>query len=88
MPYLKPPLVGLLGGLLLAITVGAVEFLIASQRLAASMMECRGAASTSMVAGCDGAVQFGDVRYLGIAFLVGFAVAFISFRRRQRRRVA
>jgi hypothetical protein len=41
-----------------------------------------------MVAVCDGAVQFGDVRYLGIAFLAGFAVAFISFRRRQQRRVA
>jgi hypothetical protein len=88
MRYLKPALVGLVGGLLLAITVAAVEFLIASQRRAASMMKCRDGASTSMVAVCDGAVQFGDVRYLGIAFVVGFAVAFILFRRRQDRRVA
>jgi hypothetical protein len=88
MRYLKPALVGLVGGLLLAITVAAVEFLISSQRLAASMMECRDTASTSKVAVCDGAVQFGDVRYFGIAFLVGFAVAFISFRRRQDGRVA
>jgi len=88
MRYLKPALVGLVGGLLLAITVAVVEFLIGSQRLAGSMMECRDAASTSMVAACDGAEQFGDVRYLGIAFVVGFAVAFIWSRRRQQRRVS
>jgi hypothetical protein len=87
MRYLKPALVGLLGGFLLAIIVAAVDFLIAWPRLAASM-QCGDAASTAMVAVCDGAVQFGDVRYLGIAFLAGFAVAFISFRRRQQRRVA
>jgi hypothetical protein len=51
-------------------------------------MQCGDAASTAMVAVCDGAVQFGDVRYLGIGFLAGFVVAFISFRGRQQRRVA
>jgi len=87
MRYLKPAFVGLLGGFLLAITVATAEFLIAWQRLAASM-HCGDAASTSMVFVCDGAVQFGDVRHLGIAFLVGFAVALIWFRRRQQRRIA
>jgi hypothetical protein len=83
MRYSRPALVGLLGGFLLAIAVFAVDFLISMLRLAASA-QCVG----EVAAACDGAVQFGDVRYLGIAFLVGFAVAFISFRRRQRRRVA
>lgn len=81
--YLKPTLVGLVGGLLLTITAAAVEFLIASQRLAASV-QCVGAIASV----CDGAVQFGDVRDLGIMFVVAFAGAFIWFGRRQRRRVA
>ena len=80
MRYLKPALVGLVGGLLLAIMVMAVDFLISLQRLAVST-QCAGAVATV----CLGAVQFGDVRYLGIAFLVGFAVATIWFRRRQQR---
>ena len=83
MRYLKPALVGLLGGSLFSLMVMAVDFLISLQRLAAST-QC----ASAVAAVCDGAVQFGDVRYLGIAFLVGFAVAFISFRRRQQRRVA
>ena len=80
MRYLKPVLVGLLGGFLLAIMVMAVDFLISLQRLAAST-QCAGAGAFV----CDGAVQFGTVRYLGIAFLVGFAVALLWSRRRQQR---
>lgn len=83
MRYLKPALVGLFGGFLSAIVVMAVDFLISLQRLAAST-QCAGAVATV----CDGAVQFGDVRYIGIAFFVGFAATFISFRRRRQRRVA
>ena len=80
MHYLKAALVGLLAGFVLTIGIAAVELLLAQRRLAASMQCDDGM--------CDGVVQLGDVRYLGIAFLVAFAAAFAWFLRKQRRLLA
>jgi hypothetical protein len=80
MRYLKATVVGLLAGVAVTIAIAAAEWLLAQRRLAASMQCDDGM--------CDGVVQVGDVSYLGIAFLVGFAIAFAWFLRRRRSVIA
>jgi hypothetical protein len=85
MRYLKPALVGVLGGLLLAAAVLTVEFTHAQRVVASQIANC-----VDMTAGgdvCSGSAQVGGVE-VPIAFALGFAAAIIWFRRRQQRRVA
>lgn len=85
MRYLKPALVGLVGGLLLAAAVLTVEFIHAGRVVASQMTNCFDVNAGAGV--CGGAEQFGGVE-VPIAFALGFAATFIWFRRRQPRRVA
>lgn len=68
-------LVGLIGGLTLAVAVTAVEFIIAQRKLVESI-RC-------VDFQCYGAVQLGGVREVGTAFLVGFGAAIWLFLRRR-----
>jgi hypothetical protein len=83
--YLKPALVGLAGGLLLAAAVLTVESIHAQRVVASQIANC-----VDMTAGgsvCSGSAQVGGVE-VPIAFALGFAAAIIWFWRRQQRRVA
>ena len=85
MRYLKPALVGLAGGLLLAGAVLTVEFIHARRDVASQIANC-----VDMTAGgfvCTGSALVGGVE-APIAFALGFAAAILWFRRRQQRRVA
>jgi hypothetical protein len=85
MRYLKPVLVGLVGGLLLAGAVLTVESIRAQRVVASQIANC-----VAMTAGggvCSGSAQVGGVE-APIAFALGFAAAIRWFRRRQQRRVA
>jgi hypothetical protein len=85
MRYLKPVLVGLVGGLLLAGAVLIVESIHAQRAVASQIANC-----VDMTAGggvCSGSAQVGGVE-VPVAFALGFAAAIIWFRRRQQRRVA
>ena len=85
MRYLKPALVGLVGGMLLAAAVLTVELIHAQRVVASQMANC-----VDMTAGggiCSGYSQVGGVE-LPVAFALGFAAAIVWFRRRQQRRVA
>jgi hypothetical protein len=85
MRYLKPALVGLVGGLLLAGAVLTVEFIHAERVVASQIANC-----VDMTAGggvCSGSAQVGGLE-APIAFALGFAAATIWFRRRPQRRVA
>jgi hypothetical protein len=77
MRFLSAALAGLAAGLMLAFAATSVEFIIA-QRHMPEAMHC----GDFM---CDGAVQIGGVRVIGIAFLIGFAVASWPFLRGRRR---
>jgi hypothetical protein len=77
MRYLRATLVGLLVGFVVTVAMTAFELLLAQRKLAESMQCADGV--------CDSYVQFGHVRYLGIAFVLGFAPAFTWFLRRPRR---
>ena len=84
MRSLKPALVGLVGGLLLAGLVLTVEFIHAERVVASQTANC-----ADMTAGggvCSGSAQVGGVE-VPMAFALGFAAAIIWFRRRQQRRV-
>ena len=76
MRYATAALVGLVGGLVLALAFVAVEFAFATDRLQ-SVMTC-----VDYV--CAGAVQVGSIRAVLIGFAVGFVVAFTWFLRRRR----
>jgi hypothetical protein len=85
MGYLKPALVGLVGGLLLAAAVSTVEFIHAQRVVASQTANCFDVTAGGGV--CSGAAQFGGVE-VPIAFALGFAATIIWFRRRQKRLVA
>jgi hypothetical protein len=85
MRYLKPALVGLAGGLLLAAAVSTVEFIHAQRIVASQTANCFDVTAGADV--CSGSAQFGGVE-VPIAFALGFAATIIWFRRRQQRRVA
>jgi len=86
MRYLKLALVGLVGGLLLAVAVLTVEVIHAERVAASQTASC--VASTVGGSVCSSAVQAGGVVEVLIAFALGFAAAVIWFRRRQHRRIA
>jgi hypothetical protein len=85
MRYLKPALVGLVGGLLLAAAVLTVEFIHARRVVASQLANCVDVTAGGGV--CSGSAQIGGVE-VPTAFALGFAAAIIWFRRRQQRRVA
>jgi len=85
MRYLKPSLVGLVGGLLLAASVLTVEFIRAQGVVASQLANCGDTTAGGFV--CSGSAQVGSVEAL-IAFALGFAAAMTWLRRRQQRRVA
>ena len=85
MRYLKPALVGLVGGFLLAGAVLTVESIHAQRIVASQIANCVDV--TAGGAACSGSAQFGGVE-VPIAFALGFATAIIWFRRRQHRGVA
>ena len=75
MRYLKASLAGLAGALLLAAAVAGIDGALAARRLAESV-PCGDGDNV-----CGGAVQFGGWELL-VAFVLGFAVAFVWFLRR------
>jgi hypothetical protein len=79
--YLKAALVGLVGGVLLTAAILSVEVVYGDSVMAALMANCADVV-------CDGYAQVGDLKPLAVPFGIGFAAAFIWFRRRQRRLVA
>ena len=83
MHYLKPALVGVVGGLLLAAAVSTVEFIHAQRVVATQMTNCVDVTAGAGV--CSGSAQVGGVE-VPIAFALGFAATAIWFRRRQQRR--
>ena len=85
MRYLKPALVGLVGGLLLAAAVITVEFIHAQRVVASQITNCFDGTAGGGV--CSGSAQVGGVE-VPIAFALGFAATIIWFRRRQQRRLA
>ena len=85
MRYLKPALVGLVGGLLLAGPLLTLEFIHAQRAVASQIANCADMTEGGGV--CSGSAQVGGVE-VPVAFALGFAVAIIWFRRRQQRRVA
>ena len=85
MRFLKPALVGLVGGLLLAAAVLAVEFIHAQSVVASQIANCFDVNAGGGV--CSAGVQVGGVE-VPIAFGLGFAATIIWFRRRRQRRVA
>ena len=85
MHYLKPAIVGLVGGLLPAAAVFTVEFIHAQRIVASQIANCFDVTAGGSV--CSGSAQIGGVE-VPIAFALGFAAAIIWFRRRQQRRVA
>jgi hypothetical protein len=86
MRYLKPALVGLVGGLLLTVAVLTVEFIHSQIVVASQITNCIDVAAGGGFV-CSGGAQFGGVE-VPIAFALGFAAAIFWFRRRQDRRVA
>jgi hypothetical protein len=85
MRYLKPALVGLVGGVLLAAAVLTVEFIHAQRVVASQIANCFDVNAGGGV--CSGAAQAGGVE-VPIAFALGFAATITWFRRRQQRHVA
>ena len=81
----KLALIGLVGGVLLAAAVLAVEFIRSASVVASQIANCVDPTAGGFV--CDGVAQFGGVE-VPIAFALGFAAAIIWVRRRQQRRVA
>ena len=84
MRFLKPALVGLAGGLLLAAAVMTVEFIHAQRIVATQIASCVDTTAGGGI--CSGAAQVGGME-VPIAFALGFAAAMIWFRQRQERRV-
>lgn len=82
MRYLKPALVGLVGGFLLAAVVLTVEVIHAQRVVASQMTNCFDVTAGGGV--CAGYAQAGGIE-IAITFAVGFAAAIIWFRRRQQR---
>ena len=78
MRYLKPVLVGLFGGLLLAAVVLIVEAIHAQRVVASQLANCADVTERAVV--CSGIAQYGGVE-VPIAFALGFAAAIIWFRR-------
>ena len=76
MRYATAGLVGLVGGLLSALSCVAVESAFATARLQS--------ATTCIDYVCAGAVQVGSIWTVLIGFAVGFVVAFTWFLRRRR----
>jgi hypothetical protein len=76
MRYATAGLVGLVGGLLSALSCVAVESAFATARLQSAM--------TCVDYVCVGAVQVGSIWTVLIGFAVGFVVAFTWFLRRRR----
>jgi hypothetical protein len=74
--YLKATLVGLFAGLVFAIAITTVEFLLAARRLQA--------ATTCADYICSDAVLVTSGWEVLIAFVVGFVAAFTWFLRRRR----
>jgi hypothetical protein len=85
MRYLKPALVGLVGGLLLGAAVLTVEIVHAQRVVATQIANC--VDMTPGAGACSGSAQVGGAE-VPIAFALGFSAAIIWFRRRQRRLVA
>lgn len=85
MRYLKPALVGLVGGLLVVAAVLTVEFIHAERLAASQIADCLDVTLGGSV--CSSAVQVGGVVEVLIAFALGFAAAIIWFRQRQQRHV-
>jgi hypothetical protein len=81
--YLKPALVGLVGGLLLAAAVLTVEFIHAQGVVTSQIRNCFDMTMAAGAGVCSGAVQVGGVE-VAIAFALGFAATIIWFRRRQQ----
>jgi hypothetical protein len=78
--YLKAALIGLLGGVLVATAVLAVEVVHAQTSVAIQMANCLDNV-------CDGWAQVGGVE-VPVAFALGFAAAFAWFLRRRRRAIS
>ena len=84
----RATLLGLFGAVLLSAAVLAVEMVYANRVIAQQMADCEARAAAGGGGGmCFGSAQFGGY-ILPVAFVLGFAVAFIWFMRRQRRPVA
>ena len=78
---LKPALVGLVVGLLLAAAISTVELIHAQRVVASQMTNCFDVSAGGSV--CSSSAQVGGVE-VPIAFALGFAATIIWFRRRQQ----
>ena len=81
MRYLKPALVGLVGGSLLAAAVLTVEVIHAHRDVASQRANCVDRTAGASI--CSGSSQVGGVE-LPAAFALGFAAATVWVRRRQQ----
>ena len=72
---------GLLGGVLLTVPWLAIELVYANRVMLKRMAQC----GTAMVAAgggaCDFYVQFSHAHYLGLTFVIGFAVTLVLTRK-------